>query len=158
MINGGNAAFTLLVIMSMPSLMYLIAPGFAGHPEKFELTIELTRITFPYLTFMALIALMSGMLNTMQKFAATAGFPISLLNIVLISALVLLNLDVFDHPGFTLAWAACAAGIGQFIWIVAACAKGKLLFRLSWPRLTPGVKRRCHDDGTGSGRCGCRAD
>ena len=89
---------------------------------------------------MALIALMGGMLNTMQKFAATAAAPI-LLNIVLISALVLLNLDVFDHPGFTLAWAACAAGIGQFIWIVAACAKGKLLFRLPRPRLTPGVKR-----------------
>ena len=132
--------FTLLAIITMPILMYLIAPGFAGHSEKFELTIELTRITFPYLTFMALIALMGGMLNTMQKFAATAAAPI-LLNIVLISALVLLNLDVFDHPGFTLAWAVCAAGIGQFIWIVAACAKGKLLFRLSWPRLTPGVKR-----------------
>ena len=132
--------FTLLAIITMPILMYLIAPGFAGHSEKFELTIELTRITFPYLTFMALIALMGGMLNTMQKFAATAAAPI-LLNIVLISALVLLNLDVLDHPGFTLAWAVCAAGIGQFIWIVAACAKGKLLFRLSWPRLTPGVKR-----------------
>ncbi|MEE3092536.1 MAG: murein biosynthesis integral membrane protein MurJ [Pseudomonadota bacterium] len=132
--------FTLLAIITMPILMYLIAPGFAGHSEKFELTIELTRITFPYLTFMALIALMGGMLNTMQKFAATAAAPI-LLNIVLISALVLLNLDVFDHPGFTLAWAVCAAGIGQFIWIVAACAKGKLLSRLSWPRLTPGVKR-----------------
>ncbi|MEC8171836.1 MAG: murein biosynthesis integral membrane protein MurJ, partial [Pseudomonadota bacterium] len=132
--------FTFLAIIKMPILMYLIAPGFAGHSEKFELTIELTRITFPYLTFMALIALMGGMLNTMQKFAATAAAPI-LLNIVLISALVLLNLDVLDHPGFTLAWAVCAAGIGQFIWIVAACAKGKLLFRLSWPRLTPGVKR-----------------
>jgi len=132
--------FTLLAIMAMPILMYAIAPGFAGHPEKFELTIELTRITFPYLTFMALIALMGGMLNTMQKFAATAAAPI-LLNIVLISALVLLNLDVLDHPGFTLAWAVCAAGIGQFIWIVAACAQRGLLFRLPRPRLTPGVKQ-----------------
>ena len=68
--------FTLLAIITMPILMYLIAPGFAGHSEKFELTIELTRITFPYLTFMALIALMGGMLNTMQKFAATAAAPI----------------------------------------------------------------------------------
>ncbi|MEC7647709.1 MAG: lipid II flippase MurJ, partial [Pseudomonadota bacterium] len=39
--------FTLLAIITMPILMYLIAPGFAGHSEKFELTIELTRITFP---------------------------------------------------------------------------------------------------------------
>ena len=82
--------FTLLAIIAMPLLMYAIAPGFVDQSEKFDLTIELTRITFPYLTFMALIALMGGMLNTMQKFAATAAAPI-LLNIVLILALLLLK-------------------------------------------------------------------
>ena len=132
--------FTLLALISMPILMHAIAPGYGDQSEKFDLTIELTRITFPYLTFMALIALLGGMLNTMQKFAATAAAPI-LLNIVLILALVLLKLDVFKHPGFTLAWAVCAAGIGQFIWIVGACAKGGLLFRLRLPRLSPGVKQ-----------------
>jgi putative peptidoglycan lipid II flippase len=132
--------FTLLAIIAMPLLMYAIAPGFVDQSEKFDLTIELTRITFPYLTFMALIALMGGMLNTMQKFAATAAAPI-LLNLVLILALLLLKLDVLKHPGFTLAWAVFAAGIGQFIWIAGACAKGGLLFRLRPPKLTPGVKR-----------------
>ena len=132
--------FTLLAIIAMPLLMYAIAPGFVNQPEKFDLTIELTRITFPYLTFMALIALMGGMLNTMQKFAATAAAPI-LLNIVLILALLLLKLDVLKHPGFTLAWAVFSAGIGQFIWIAGACAKGGLLFRLRPPKLTPGVKQ-----------------
>ena len=132
--------FTLLAIIAMPILMYAIAPGFVNQSEKFNLTIELTRITFPYLTFMALVALMGGMLNTMQKFAATAAAPI-LLNIVLILALLLLKLDVLKHPGFTLAWAVFAAGIGQFIWIAGACAKGGLLFRLRPPKLTPGVKQ-----------------
>jgi putative peptidoglycan lipid II flippase len=132
--------FTLLAIILMPILMFAIVPGFVDQAEKFDLTVELTRITFPYLTFMALIALMGGMLNTMQKFAATAAAPI-LLNIVLILALVLLNFDVFKHPGFTLAWAVCAAGIGQFIWIAGACAKGGLLFRMRRPRFTPGIKR-----------------
>jgi putative peptidoglycan lipid II flippase len=132
--------FTLLAIIAMPLLMYAIAPGFVNQPEKFDLTIELTRITFPYLTFMALIALMGGMLNTMQKFAATAAAPI-LLNIVLILALLLLKLDVLKHPGFTLAWAVFSAGIGQFIWIAGACAKGGLLFRLRPPKLTTGVKQ-----------------
>ena len=132
--------FTLLAIIAMPLLMYAIAPGFVDQSEKFDLTIELTRITFPYLTFMALIALMGGMLNTMQKFAATAAAPI-LLNLVLILALLLLKLDVLKHPGFTLAWAVFAAGIGQFIWIAGACAKGGLLFRLRPPKLTPGVKQ-----------------
>ena len=79
--------FTLLALISMPILMHAIAPGYGDQSEKFDLTIELTRITFPYLTFMALIALLGGMLNTMQKFAATAAAPI-LLNIVLILAQV----------------------------------------------------------------------
>ncbi len=132
--------FTVLAVLFMPWLMYAIAPGFADQPEKFALTIELTRITFPYLTFMALIALLGGMLNTLQRFAATAAAPI-LLNIVLISALVLIQVDIVPHAGFGLAWAVTAAGIGQLIWIAAACARAGLLFRLPRPRLTPGVRR-----------------
>jgi putative peptidoglycan lipid II flippase len=120
--------------------MYAIAPGFTDQPEKFGLTIALTRITFPYLMFMALIALLGGMLNTIQRFAATAAAPI-LLNIVLISALVLIDLDYLPHPGFGLAWAVTAAGVGQLIWIAAACARSDIMIRLPRPRLTPGVRR-----------------
>lgn len=132
--------FTAAALFLMPWLMHAIAPGFADQPAKFELTIELTRITFPYLTFMALIALLGGMLNTMQRFAATAAAPI-LLNIILISALALIRYDIIPHPGFGLAWAVIVAGIGQLIWIAAACARAKILFRLPRPRLTPGVRR-----------------
>lgn len=132
--------FTLAVVLLMPWLMYAIAPGFADQPEKLGLTVELTRITFPYLMFMAVIALLGGMLNTMQRFAATAAAPI-LLNIVLISALVLIALGYIPHPGFGLAWAVTAAGIGQLIWIAAACARLDIMIRLPRPRLTPGVRR-----------------
>lgn len=79
-------AFTLAALLAMPWLMYVIAPGFVGQPDKFTLTIELTQITFPYLLFMALIALMGGMLNSLHRFAAAAAAPI-VLNIVLISTL-----------------------------------------------------------------------
>jgi putative peptidoglycan lipid II flippase len=132
--------FTFVAVLLMPWLMYAIAPGFADQTEKFRLTIELTQITFPYLMFMALIALLGGMLNTMQRFAATAAAPI-LLNIVLISALVLIGLGCIPHPGFGLAWAVTAAGIGQLIWIAAACAHSDIMIRLPRPRLTPGVRR-----------------
>ena len=132
--------FTFSAVLLMPWLMYAIAPGFADQPEKFVLTIELSRITFPYLMFMALIALLGGMLNTMQRFAVTAAAPI-LLNIVLISALILIGLGYIPHPGFGLAWAVTAAGIGQLIWIAAACARSDIMVRLPRPRLTPGVRR-----------------
>jgi putative peptidoglycan lipid II flippase len=132
--------FTFAAVLLMPWLMYAIAPGFADQPEKFGLTIGLTRITFPYLMFMALIALFGGMLNTMQRFAATAAAPI-LLNIVLISALILIRLGYIPHPGYGLAWAVTAAGIGQLIWIAAACARADIMIRLPRPRFTPGVRR-----------------
>ena len=132
--------FTFAAVLLMPWLMYAIAPGFADQPEKFGLTIGLTRITFPYLMFMALIALFGGMLNTMQRFAATAAAPI-LLNIVLISALILIRLGYIPHPGYGLAWAVTAAGIGQLIWIATACARADIMIRLPRPRFTPGVRR-----------------
>ena len=78
-------AFTVAALLAMPWLMYVIAPGFVDQPDKFQLTIELTQITFPYLLFMALIALMGGMLNSLHRFAAVAAAPI-VLNIVLIVA------------------------------------------------------------------------
>ena len=61
--------FTLAALLTMPWLMLAIAPGFTDQPEKFNLTVDLTRLTFIYLTFMAMVALMGGMLNSLQRFA-----------------------------------------------------------------------------------------
>lgn len=134
-------AFTVLALVFMPWLMYAIAPGFAGDPAKFALTIELTRLTFPYLMLMALSALLGGMLNSLQRFAATAAAPI-LLNIVMITALVLIRMGaVPGTAGHVLSWAVAAAGVGQFVWLAAACARTGIMIRLPRPRLTPGVRR-----------------
>ncbi len=132
--------FTLVALATMPWLMYTIAPGFADQSDKFVLTIELTRITFPYLTFMAVIALLGGMLNTVQRFAATAAAPI-LLNIIMIATLILIMMDIVPHAGFGLAWGVTAAGGGQLIWITVACARANVMIRVPRPRLTPGVRR-----------------
>ena len=132
--------FTLAAMAAMPWLMYAIAPGFADQPDKFSLTIELTQITFPYLTFMAVIALLGGMLNTVQRFAATAAAPI-LLNFIMIATLILIMTDIIPHAGFGLAWGVTSAGIGQLIWIAVACSRAKVMIQLPRPRLTPGVRR-----------------
>lgn len=132
--------FTFVVQLAMPWLMYAIAPGFSDEPEKFDLAVELTRLTFPYLTFMSLAALIAGMLNSLHRFAAAAAAPI-VLNIVLIAALTLVRGGYIELPGHALAVAVSIAGAGQFVLLVVACRRAGIMVRLPRPRLTPGVRR-----------------
>jgi len=95
--NFANEVFNLLLFFLIlliliieiftPFLVYLIAPGFYNDPEKFGLATEFTRITFPFLLFVSLSSLLSGILNTNNKFAAAAAAPI-VLNIVLILSML----------------------------------------------------------------------
>ena len=130
--------FVLVGEIFMPAVMGVIAPGFGGDPEKFGLAVELARITFPYLLFIALVALQGGVLNSVDRFAAAAATPV-LLNLFLIAALLLM--DRFGwRDGRALAWAVTAAGLAQFLWLLSSCARAGLALRLPIPRLTPGVK------------------
>ena len=122
----------------MPWLMVVIAPGFLADPATFDLAVELTRITFPYLLFMALVALLGGILNSLEKFAAAAAAPI-VLNIVLIGALVILR-DRFG-AAHALAWGIAAAGIAQFLMLAIAADRAGMGLTLPRPRLTPRVAR-----------------
>jgi putative peptidoglycan lipid II flippase len=131
--------FVLLGEIFMPWVMNVIAPGFGGDPAKFALAVALARITFPYLLFIALVALQGGVLNSVDRFAAAAATPI-LLNLSLIAALLLS--DRFGwHDGRALAWAITGAGLAQFLWLMVSCARAGLALRLPRPRLTPGVRR-----------------
>ncbi len=67
----------------MPAVVRLLAPGFAGDPQKFALAVEVTRITFPYLLLITLVTLWSGVLNATGRFAVAAAAPV-LLNIALL--------------------------------------------------------------------------
>jgi putative peptidoglycan lipid II flippase len=131
--------FVLLGEILMPYLMHVIAPGFSENPEKFALAVALARITFPYLLFIALVALQGGVLNSVDRFAAAAATP-TLLNLFLIAALLLMRRFQWDD-GRALAWAITAAGLAQFLWLMASCARAGLALRLPWPRLTPEVRR-----------------
>jgi putative peptidoglycan lipid II flippase len=131
--------FVLLGEIFMPWVMRVIAPGFGDDPEKFALAVALARITFPYLLFIALVALQGGVLNSVDRFAAAAATP-TLLNLFLIAALLMTRRFGW-HDGNALAWAITAAGLAQFLWLMSSCARAGLALRLPWPRLTPEVRR-----------------
>ena len=104
-----------LVEIFTPYLVYIIAPGFIDSGLKFEIAVELTRITFPFLLFVSLSSFFSGILNTNNKFAAAAAAPI-ILNIVLISSLIIsfyYNLDYAKQ----LSYGVTFAGILQLIFL-----------------------------------------
>jgi putative peptidoglycan lipid II flippase len=131
--------FVLLGEIFMPWVMRVIAPGFGDDPEKFALAVALARITFPYLLFIALVALQGGVLNSVERFAAAAATP-TLLNLFLIAALLLMRRFGW-HDGRALAWAVTAAGLAQFLWLMFSCARAGLALRLPRPRLTAEVRR-----------------
>ena len=123
----------------MPLFMLVFAPGFASQPENFDLAVYLTRITFPYLFFICMVAMMSGVLNSLHKFAIAASAPI-FLNISLISALIFFA-DKTETPAHALAWGVIAAGIIQFAWLYFACRRAGLPLSLKIPKMDPEVKK-----------------
>ena len=130
---------TALAMVAMPWLVHVLAPGFAAEPEKFALTVELSRITFPYLLFMSLTALLSGLLNSLHRFAAAAAAPI-LLNILFIVGLLVV-LPFTGFPGHVMSWAVAVAGVAQLVLLMVAAGRAGVWLRPRRPRLTPGVKR-----------------
>ena len=129
----------LMALLAMPYLVRVLAPGFAPDGERYGLAVELSRITFPYLMFISLAALFSGILNSIGQFAAAAFAPI-ILNLVLISALLLANLHP-ETPAHALAWGVFVAGILQLAWVAVAVRRNGMAIRLQRPRVTPRIKR-----------------
>lgn len=129
---------TLLAQIAMPWLVLAMASGFLAD-ERYDLAITYGRIAFPYILFISLAALLSGVLNATGRFVAAAAAPV-LLNILFISALFLASKNGWDI-GLTLAWVTPVAGIAQLalVWVAAAKAGFRLVPRR--PRLTPELKR-----------------
>ena len=110
-------AFVLILEIFMPLIITLIAPGFSDNPEKFNHSINLTRLTFPFVLFICLTSLMGAYLNTLGKFASMAVTPI-ILNLSLIFTLLIFfkseNLFLISS---TLSFVVSIAGIIQVIWM-----------------------------------------
>ena len=107
---------TLLGIIAAPLIIYVSAPGFAATPEKFNLTISLLRVIFPYILFISLTSLAGGILNTYSRFSVPAFTPV-LLNVSFISFAVWVA-PYFDPPVMALAWAVLCGGILQLLFQV----------------------------------------
>ncbi len=136
-------ALVLLALLAifeifMPWLMLGLAPGFVSDPPKFDLAVELTRITFPYLVFVSLVSLMGGVLNSLGRFAAQAAAPI-LLNVALVGVLLIFR-DHIAANGHALAWGVFAAGVLQLGGMLFACWRAGFVLRPRWPRLTQPVR------------------
>ncbi|MFD0985640.1 murein biosynthesis integral membrane protein MurJ [Methyloligella solikamskensis] len=128
--------FTVLGEIAMPWLMFALAPGFSADPDKFALAVSLGRIALPYLLCMSLVALYSGMLNALGRFAIAAFVP-TLLNIVLILALlgavafgISENQPLVAH---VLAWAVTISGLVQVAVMVFTAAKVGITLKLRPP-------------------------
>ena len=102
---------TLVGVFGAPWLIYLSAPGFISEPEKFNLTVNLLQITFPYIFFISLVSMAGGILNTYGKFVVPAFTPVWL-NISFIIAALYFS-DLFEEPIKALAWAVFFGGALQ---------------------------------------------
>ncbi len=129
-----NAVF----IMFMPWITPWFAPGFADSAEKLDLTVALSRITFPYILFISLVSLLGGILNSLGKFAAPAASPI-LLNLCMIAGMLFLT-EHSQTPAHALAWSVVVAGVAQLIWLVLVCRHAEAMPSLRIPRITRKVK------------------
>ena len=128
-----------LGVATAPVIVYLTAPGFAAEPEKFSVTVQLLRITFPYIVFISLVALSAGILNTWSRFAVPAITP-ALLNVCFIIGAAFFA-EYFDPPVLVLAWAVFAGGVLQLAFQVPFLLKLGLLPRWRLDFSHPGVRR-----------------
>ncbi|WP_297106519.1 murein biosynthesis integral membrane protein MurJ [uncultured Devosia sp.] len=136
-------AVTILAEIFMPQIMLAFVPGFVDDPAKFELTVLLTRIMFPYLACMSLMAAYGAILNTLGQFFAAAFAPV-LLNIVNIAMLVPLASFWVQAPADATLWVAAATmagGVAQLVlvWVAIERTGFRPQFRL--PRFDPEVRR-----------------
>ena len=135
---GVLIAFTLAGMLVMPFLVWAMAAGFVGD-ARFDLAVTFGTIAFPYILFISLTALLSGMLNATGRFFATSFVPI------LMNGLFVVAMLLADHMGWpmglTLAWTVPVTGVAQlwFTWSAVRRAGFTLPFR--WPRLTPELRR-----------------
>jgi putative peptidoglycan lipid II flippase len=132
-------AVTLLGIVAAPGLVWLLAPGFHGQPDKLAMTTVLTRIMFPYLLFISLAALAMGILNSLRAFAAPALSPV-FFNIFIIGCALFLS-PAFPEPIFGVAIGVVAGGAAQFAMQLPGLAFRGMVFGWRFQPWHPGVKR-----------------
>ncbi|MGN0927055.1 murein biosynthesis integral membrane protein MurJ [Ectopseudomonas mendocina] len=108
------ALVTAIGVLAAPWIVWATAPGFADEAERFELTVDLLRVTFPYILLISLSSLAGAILNTWNRFSVPAFVP-TLLNVSMIVFALFLT-PYFDPPIMALGWAVLAGGLAQLLW------------------------------------------
>jgi putative peptidoglycan lipid II flippase len=130
---------SVLGVVFMPELMMVLAPGFAEDPEKYKLTVLLTRITFPYILFISLVSLQGGILNSVGKYSAVAATPV-LMNICLIAAMFTID-KLTPTMAHALAIGVIISGVMQYLWLLYHCRRAGESIGFMWPKITANVRR-----------------
>ena len=133
--------FLVIIIFEflMPLVVYFLAPGFAQDPSKLNLLIELSRITFPYLFFISLVSLYTGVLNSFNKFAIGAASPI-LLNLTFIIFIFCFR-EIFETKGHMLSWAVFFAGLFQLVFLIIGIFRNNLEIFFVKPKFSKYIKK-----------------
>ncbi|MGK2909509.1 MAG: murein biosynthesis integral membrane protein MurJ [Sphingobium sp.] len=133
--------FTLLMMVAAAPVVWAMTGGFPdGGPEKFDLAVNLTRITFPYLALISLVSLLGGILNSLDRFWVNAAAPV-LLNVCMIGAVIFFRGDTPVETAYTQAVAVTVSGLAQLLWLMWSCKQAGVVLKLRRPHLSPQVKR-----------------
>ena len=132
-------AVTMIGLLLAPILVFIFAPGFFQDKVKYDLTVAMLQITFPYLLFIALTAFAGAVLNTYGRFAVPALTPV-LLNVCMIVAAVWFA-PYFDQPVMALAYAIFFGGIIQLVFQLPFLYRLHLLPRPRFNRHDEGIKQ-----------------
>ena len=138
-LGGVLLLITTICMAGAPLVVMIFAPGFADEADRFALTTEMLRITFPYIFFISLVAFSGGILNSFNQFAVPAFTPV-FLNICLIGAAIWLS-PLFDQPIIALAWGVALAGFTQLAFQIPFLVKLGLMPRPRFKRDHDGVKK-----------------
>ncbi len=138
-LGGFLLLLTGLVIIAAPYIAIPLAYGFTDEPAKFEIFVQMLRITFPYLLLISMTALCSAVLNSYGRFAIPAITP-ALLNVSLIGCAFLLA-PYMAVPEMALAWGVLLAGVAQLFFQLPFLARMKLLPKPMFAKQHEGVER-----------------
>ena len=133
------AASAVIGILLTPLIVRVMAPGFMASPEKLALTIALTRLMFPYIFFIGLVALCMGILNALGHFAAPALAPV-MLNLCMIAAVLFLS-PYLQNPVYGLAVGVLLGGLLQLLMQIPFLLRRGVVFWKAADLFHPGLKR-----------------
>lgn len=129
---------TVLAQVFMPYLVYAMASGFTAD-SRFDLAVDLSRIIFPYVLFISLAALFSGILNAHRHFTAAAAAPV-LLNVILVATMAVAG-QLEWNMGVALSWGVAVAGVAQMALVYYAVKGLGIKISLRLPSFSPDMKK-----------------